>query len=606
MNASIDLSATPMTHALLVDCDYSGRHFQDTTMFKIYLVDTSMTSMMSIAIQTMIGLRETTHLATQVGATVVSLTQLSKFGLGPDEPPGAEWFYGLTYDDATAFHETYHDGVSASNEYKWRIQSTNESLLIAGLSGYYRGSTASQTNMLRFLIDMTGSPVRDFVVDMYPSLAYWKDAWAWVQGLVILTIGVRVGFTIVVALSIAFTTSKSTAAAHLPDVFPTIKRHIHVRSFLLVLAFVCDGFWSIHEWALTVGFIRYNLLPLFVLGENIRSDLLMLFLVWTDGVASALRVGIWPAITVVAYILCYTHSSAIVAALSSQQVEDATAEYFNQAYIANTIAYASFGMNEWNQYVLPPEEPPLWLVAREFVWFIAPCIGIAGLLVVYKLALVAMAKLGGERYRVHTADDAENFKVSVAEMAAMRGVPSVFLDNFIPERHGIPTKGLLTLPPPRFLFSKDAFQMPKTLLWSSGWLILDHKFVVYADDLPRIVASVLTGISFGQAYCCSIRTLDSRRTLVPQLMPVPVAELSWRSLLHVSVEALWVKKLAHDDQDVRDFAAKTQQLRSSHSQLKGQLQPRKPMGNPPTRGTTLLDRHDDDGCLLGVPDTIQE
>ncbi|CAK4121340.1 unnamed protein product [Aphanomyces euteiches] len=53
--------------------------------------------------------------------------------------------------------------------------------------------------------------------------AYSKDAWAWVQGLVILTIGVRVGFTIVVALSIALTTSKSTA--HLPDVFPTSKRH---------------------------------------------------------------------------------------------------------------------------------------------------------------------------------------------------------------------------------------------------------------------------------------------------------------------------------------------------------------------------------------------
>ncbi|CAK4101381.1 unnamed protein product [Aphanomyces euteiches] len=77
------------------------------------------------------------------------------------------------------------------------------------------------------------------------------------------------------------------------------------------------------------------------------------------------------------------------------------------------------------------------------------------------------------------------------------------------------------------------------------------------------------------AYCCSIRTLDSRRTLVPQLMPMPVAELSWRTLLRVSVDALWVKKLAHGDQDVRDFAAKT-----------------------------LLDRHDDG--LLGVPETIEE
>ncbi|KAF0727395.1 hypothetical protein Ae201684P_012071 [Aphanomyces euteiches] len=83
------------------------------------------------------------------------------------------------------------------------------------------------------------------------------------------------------------------------------------------------------------------------------------------------------------------------------------------------------------------------------------------------------------------------------------------------------------------------------------------------------------GSAWARAYCCSIRTLDSRRTLVPQLMPMPVAELSWRTLLRVSVDALWVKKLAHGDQEVRDFAAKT-----------------------------LLDRHDDG--LLGVPETIEE
>ncbi|KAH9096698.1 hypothetical protein LEN26_017417 [Aphanomyces euteiches] len=239
MNSSINLTAVPLTHALIVDCDYDGRYYQDTTMFKIFLVDVALQSISSIALQTMNAMRETTKLETQVGATVVSQAQLDRFRLGPDDPPDAPWLFGLTYDgatdyrtlvslyfpyeDDTPFLETHHDGILPSNEYAWCIRATNESMSVAGYSGYYQGSKESQTNILRYLMDMTGNPIRDFVVDYYVSLSYTKDAWTWIQGLVILTIGVRVALTTVVALSIALTTSKSTA--HLPDVFPTSKRH---------------------------------------------------------------------------------------------------------------------------------------------------------------------------------------------------------------------------------------------------------------------------------------------------------------------------------------------------------------------------------------------
>ncbi|KAH9135733.1 hypothetical protein AeRB84_018884 [Aphanomyces euteiches] len=98
---------------------------------------------------------------------------------------------------------------------RWRMRHIEETATTTIQKEECSVSTRITLRTLRILPRQHGQPNQ--------HAAYSKDAWAWVQGLVILTIGVRVGFTIVVALSIALTTSKSTA--HLPDVFPTSKCH---------------------------------------------------------------------------------------------------------------------------------------------------------------------------------------------------------------------------------------------------------------------------------------------------------------------------------------------------------------------------------------------
>ncbi|CAK4353663.1 unnamed protein product [Aphanomyces euteiches] len=540
MNSSINLTAVPLTHALIVDCDYDGRYYQDTTMFKIFLVDIALQSISSIALQTMNAMRETTKLETQVGATVVSQAQLDRFRLGPDDPPDAPWLFGLTYDgatdyrtlvslyfpyeDDTPFLETHHDGILPSNEYAWRIRATNESMSVAGYSGYYQGSKESQTNILRYLMDMTGNPIRDFVVNYYVSLSYTKDAWTWIQGLVILTVGI--------ALNIAVMTTVFKRKMYLPDVFPTIKRHIHVRAVLLVLAFITDGFWTICEWALTAG--------------ERPGDLLVLFLVWTDVVASALGVGVWPTIPVVAFVVCHAHSDALVLALTSADIEKTVANYFTDAYVQNIVLYSTTGMNQWTRHALDSGDPPPWLVAREFAWFLAPCIGITCSLLLYKLILLAVSKFRGKRDRLQT-NDSDNVSVAVSEMSgdARRAVR------------------LLTLPSPSFLFSKDAFQMSRTIVWCAGWLLLDDMLVVYADDLLRVFARVLLGVDFGHIYCCAVEIQESRHVLIPKLIPLPVSELTWRSLVHISIETLWVKKVRDgDEQQGQSMADMSMKLKS--------------------------------------------
>jgi hypothetical protein len=153
MNSSVDLFATPMTHIVWIDCDYNGRLYQDTSMFKAYMVDVQVTKMTSFSLQTMNALRQSTHMEVQVGAVIVSTATLSRFSLRPDDPSDDWLYHGLAYAGPSEYHtlvsldfpyekdmpfvDTYHDGILATNQWSWRIKTTNESLVINGYSGKY-------------------------------------------------------------------------------------------------------------------------------------------------------------------------------------------------------------------------------------------------------------------------------------------------------------------------------------------------------------------------------------------------------------------------------------------------------------------------------------
>ncbi|OQS02805.1 hypothetical protein THRCLA_21320 [Thraustotheca clavata] len=45
----INLFAAQSTHVVLIDCDYTGRHYQDTSMFKALMVHKDMTTFTSFS-----------------------------------------------------------------------------------------------------------------------------------------------------------------------------------------------------------------------------------------------------------------------------------------------------------------------------------------------------------------------------------------------------------------------------------------------------------------------------------------------------------------------------------------------------------------------------
>ncbi|KAH9085101.1 hypothetical protein LEN26_020677 [Aphanomyces euteiches] len=162
----------------------------------------------------------------------------------------------------------------------------------------------------------------------------------------------------------------------------------------------------------------------------------------------------------------------------------------------------------------------------------------------------------GSHYRVN--DDVDNISVSFKEISGMPGVPSVYLDNFIAGHGRLPTDGLMAHNPPLSALRLTPFKFQPRY---SGALAGSSSTAnsSCASTTCRI------GISFGHVYCCCIINEGDRRFLVPHLMTMPVFELTWRSLLHISLDALWVKKLQEGEKDIGNFSERSQSLKSTFS-----------------------------------------
>ncbi|RHY47300.1 hypothetical protein DYB38_000592 [Aphanomyces astaci] len=547
-SSSINLVATPLTHVVWIDCGYDGRRFQDTSTFKAYVVDIHMTQMTSFALVTMNAWRSRINMEVQVGAVIVSTANLSQFALGSNGKYGVVYagtskYHTLVaidfpYEHDTPFHDTIADGVLPTNQYLWRLKSTNESLAING----YSGNQDDQGSFVRYVLGMSDDPVRDFAEEFFSSLGHSKDSWAWVQGLVIAFVCVRTWFRLAVAVNVAFVTWLGRPLGDrwwLPDVFAGRVRHLVVaRAVLILVTFAINHFWSLHEWMFTKAFARYKLTPMFSLGDGVRSDFLVLFLTWTEVVASLLNVPMAPIVPIVVYLVCYEYSQVLVAALVSTSMEHAVRAVINDMYIRNLVNFSPTGMNLWTRYRLTGDDPPSWLFATEFIWFFAPCLGMVGLLLAYKCVLLVVTFPRA----VVDADISAVATVPADQLHTIATVPLGFLDHFV---SASPMRGLVSVRPMPFQFEATAFQVDKSNLWRAGGVLLDSQFLVCIDDLPRIFLNVVAGATLVKIYCCAVVLDPETRKLflLPRLVPLYTGDLSLRSLFWLRLDTLWVKKV---------------------------------------------------------------
>ncbi|RHX98815.1 hypothetical protein DYB25_006138 [Aphanomyces astaci] len=610
-----------ITHVAVVDCAYGGRQFQDTSMLKAYLVDVNLTTMTSFALQTMNAVRESTRMEVQVGPVVVSSAQLSRFGLGAPDGTivvGARVLdmFGLTYDGVSEYrtlvsfdfpyepNTPFHDAISVAddessrlNQWRWRVKSTNELIVLNGYSGtssppneamagkkyaipmyrgihlnstvqlyvgYYRGSKSSQTSFVRYVVAMDATPVRDFAIDNFQAQGHSKDSRTWMHVLGIVTVGLRIGFPVGVSHHMA-AMSLWGPQFWLPDVCGIVKRQLRLRALLIFVTVFADRFWIVQEWALTAGYRRYDLEPMIGSDDVVLSDSLVTFLVLTDVIATAMHVAVVPIVPVLLFILCYTQREMLVQALTSDMEPD-VASYMNDVYMRNLLTYSPTTMDIWTRYPLEAmDDPAMWFVMREYVWFFAACVVMAVGLALIKLVHVLVRSLSTTvtpSGRMPSTRDLEPCKIIDNKSNTLQ-----FLAPFIPPR-ALGQWGVVSVPPTSAdddtmlgvaQYHNSEFQLDRSSIWTAGWVLVGRRHLVRIDDLPNLfVNSVMATSSIVKVYGCAVDEDNTkpnahalprspRLFLNPRLVPLPPTTISLRHLRHLSVDVLWVREISVGD-----------------------------------------------------------
>ncbi|OQS05133.1 hypothetical protein THRCLA_02686 [Thraustotheca clavata] len=171
----------------------------------------------------------------------------------------------------------------------------------------------------------------------------------------------------------------------------------------------------------------------------------------------------------------------------------------------SAINYSQTTMNLWTYFPLTSDDPPQWLMLREFSWFLVPMY-----------------------YSRHTRRVMVYQKDTPDDLPELQCVPQHFLDHFLPSVKAVPMFGLVTKPLDAVKFTSDTFQVDNEFLWCSGWVILSGLYALCQDDLPNIFTNVIFQASM---YCCHLDMRNEKMTLVPQLITFRYWKIHWYDFL---------------------------------------------------------------------------
>ncbi|RHY54035.1 hypothetical protein DYB30_008133 [Aphanomyces astaci] len=411
---------------------------------------------------------------------------------------------------------------------------------------------------------MDATPVRDFAIDNFQAQGHSKDSRTWMHALGIVTVGLRIGFPVGVSHHMA-AMSLWGPQFWLPDVCGIVKRQLRLRALLIFVTVFADRFWIVQEWALTAGYRRYDLEPMIGSDDVVLSDSFVTFLVLTDVIATAMHVAVVPIVPVLLFILCYTQREMLVQALTSDMEPD-VASYMNDVYMRNLLTYSPTTMDIWTRYPLEAmDDPAMWFVMREYVWFFAACVVMAVGLALVKLVHVLVRSLSTTvtpSGRMPSTRDLEPCKIIDNKSNTLQ-----FLAPFIPPR-ALGQWGVVSVPPSSAdddtmlgvpQYHNSEFQLDRSSIWTAGWVLVGRRHLVRIDDLPNLfVNSVMATSSIVKVYGCAVDEDNTkpnvhalprppRLFLNPRLVPLPPTTISLRHLRHLSVDVLWVREISVGD-----------------------------------------------------------
>ncbi|KAF0713027.1 Aste57867_4554 [Aphanomyces stellatus] len=299
---------------IVVDCSFDGRTLGDTTAFKLYLMDKTMTNLSTLIVQTMSVSRPDKHLLTTGGVAMITTTPLASLIVDQSTqivtstvPATYSVTIGFTfpYEWDTFQLVVLDDLIPPTGQWHATVQSTGEHFLFSGTTGMYHGSPTVQANFAYYYWDLPSDPIIFLRTVQYVNVHFRRDVWGWFRCCLGLGIGFHIAVNTLISQVVVVNVWRSSRTVWVPDVYPAIQRRACLRVILLLVDCVVNNWWYPYTFALNQGGFRTNWVGTLFLDEIVRADGLMICLAIIYGVAKLLRVRLKLFVIVAIYVSCF-------------------------------------------------------------------------------------------------------------------------------------------------------------------------------------------------------------------------------------------------------------------------------------------------------------
>ncbi|KAF0685414.1 Aste57867_22680 [Aphanomyces stellatus] len=546
MNSSLVVG--DQSSIILVDCSYEGRKAQDTTNIKLYQLDVHLKWLVTYQLQTImanIPARRDTMPTGTVSYTNLSLASLSVSAAAVT--PGVDLLAGVSSSatsshqllssrgfpfNAASFDPIVIDSVTSTGAWNTSVISTGLQMILQGYGGMYRGSQNEQANYKTFVWLLDPDPMHVVSYFEFSGVGRTKNSWAWGMALISGFLSFGVVSSSVMACIISRNIYLSSQVHWIPDISPSVQSGILFRGVLTVIAWWIDGWWAIQEWCFQQGNIRNNLLDMYVLTDSVRSDCLSLFLAGASLMASTLHLRINPAVPVVIYLIIYSQRAQIVAGMGIMLSAANKELIANQAL--NVVLSQTPGMDMWMWH--EKKDFNATIVFNELSWmFVA-----LGLMLIYAI--------GDKFYTVNFTDhvvEAKSTKktgsgtgtggTGASTTGAATGGSNeratcfeTSTGEYLRHKYGLMSYH------ENYLFIKGLKYASPSGIWTSGWVVVDGKFLFRTDDIMKVCANICLRHDIFRAHCHVIAENQVDKTVIRVFRK----DISLKQLFNLSLRPL--------------------------------------------------------------------
>ncbi|KAH9114278.1 hypothetical protein AeMF1_011625 [Aphanomyces euteiches] len=530
--AGANITVGDNSSLIVVDCSYEGRQHQDTTNIKLYLLDRNLKWLVTYQLQTImanIPARRDTMPTGTVSYTNLSLASLTASSSTPQ--PGVDHTAGMT-SSATATHQLMSSrgfpfnaapfdpvtiqSVTETGAWNATVDSTGLQMILQGFGGMYRGSQNEQANYKTFKWILDPDPIQAVHHFQLSGVGWTKNSWAWGQALISGFLSFGVITSTIMACIISRNIYLSSKVHWIPDISPSVQSGIMFRGVLTIIAWWIDGWWAVQEWCFHQGNSRNSLLDMYVLTDSVKSDCLSLFLAGAAFMASTLHLRINPAVPVVIFLIIYSQREEIVAAMGIL-LQSSNAELIaNQAL--NVVLSQTPGMDMWMWH--EKKDFNAFVVFNELSWiFLA-------------LILMLVYAIGDKIYTVYFTDhvvEAKSTMKTTGGTANSSKVPGTGGSRASAGASGATENvtcfetstgeylrhkfGLMSYNE-NYIFIKGLKYASPSGIWTSGWVVVDDKFLFRADDIMKVCFNILLHHDVFRAHCHVIADNQVDKTVI--------------------------------------------------------------------------------------------